>query len=302
VAQLRWSSPSTPKDFGPQAALSYLVNAYNQKPANGTQGVNLMSKLTWKPGEFAASHEVYLGTDADAVANATKASPEYKGSKALGDESLDPGLLDFDTTYYWRVDEVNATNPESPWTGGVSSFWTGDFLVVDDFEAYNDIDPPDPASNRVFDNWIDGFGTTTNGALVGNDLPPYAETTIVNSGAQSMICTYDLTGKIAEATLTLAFPTDWTANGVTKLSLQVRGASGNSADRIFVALGNSVVYHPDPAATQITGWNEWVINLADFAGANLTNVGSITIGIGTKNVPGAGGTGTIYVDDIRLIQ
>jgi len=238
------------------------------------------------------------------VANATKASPEYQGSKALGEESLDPGQLDFDTTYYWRVDEVNNTNPDSPWKGNVWSFWTGDFLVVDDFEAYDDIDPPpgEPGLNRIFDKWIDGYGTLTNGALVGNDLPPYAETTIVKSGAQSMIYTYDLTGKIAEATLTLEFPTDWTAHGVTKLSLQFRGSSANSADQIFVALGNAVVYHPDDAATQDGGWNEWVINLADFAGVNLSNVGSITIGVGTKNVPGVDGTGTMYFDDIRLIQ
>ncbi|MHC4628130.1 MAG: PA14 domain-containing protein [Planctomycetota bacterium] len=183
VAELRWSSPSTPKQLIPQAALSFLVHAHGANPANGTVGVKHVSNLTWSPGEFAASHEVYFGTDADAVANATKASPEYKGGKALGDESLDPGMLSWDTTYYWRVDEVNATNPDSPWVGNVWSFNTGDFLVVDDFEAYNDIDPPDPASHRIFDNWIDGFGTTTNGALVGNDLPPYAEQTVVHGGA-----------------------------------------------------------------------------------------------------------------------
>ncbi|UCE50699.1 MAG: hypothetical protein JSW47_11145, partial [Phycisphaerales bacterium] len=302
--RLFWQSPSMPRQVVPQAALSLLVHAYGAYPANGTQGVNLMSKLSWSPGEFAASHEVYVGTDADAVANATKASPEYKGSKALGDEVLDLGLLDFDTTYYWRVDEVNNTNPDSPWKGSVWSFWTGDFLVVDDFEAYDDVDPlPGEAGlNRIFDKWIDGYGTLTNGALVGNDLPPYAETTIVNSGAQSMIYTYDLTGKIAEATLTLEFPTDWTAQGVTKLSLQFRGSSANSGDQIFVALGNSVVYHPDDAATQDTGWNEWVVNLTDFAGVNLANVGSITIGIGTRNVPDFEGTGTMYFDDIRLVK
>ncbi|MHC4628115.1 MAG: PA14 domain-containing protein, partial [Planctomycetota bacterium] len=99
VAQLRWASPSTAKQLIPQAALSFLVHAHSANPANGTEGLNLMSTLTWQPGEAASSHEVYLGTDADAVANATKASPEYKGSKALGEESLDPGLLDFDTTY-----------------------------------------------------------------------------------------------------------------------------------------------------------------------------------------------------------
>ena len=304
VAQLRWSSPRTPKQIVPQAALSLLVHAYSPKPASGTEGLNLMSDLTWSPGDFAGSHEVYLGTDADAVANATKASPEYKGSKTSGEESFDPGQLGFDTTYYWRVDEVNATNPDSPWVGNVWNFWTGDYVVVDDFETYDDVDPlPGEAGlNRIFDKWIDGFGTTTNGALVGNDLPPYAETTIVNSGAQSLVYRYDNNLKTSEATLTLFFPTDWTANGVTKLSLQFRGASANSADRMFVALDNSVVYHPDAAATQLTGWNEWVVDLTEFAGVNLANVGSITIGIGTRNAPAAGDIGTMYFDDIRLIQ
>ena len=302
VAELRWSSPLTPKQLIPQAALSFLVHANSANPANGTVGVKLLSTLGWAPGEAAASHEVYFGTDADAVANATKASPEYKGSKALGDESFDPGKLAWDTSYFWRVDEVNATNPDSPWVGNVWSFGTGAFLVVDDFESYNDIDPPDPASNRIFDKWIDGFGTTTNGALVGNDLPPYAETTIVNSGAQSMIYRYDNNLKTSEATLTLEYPKDWTEEGVTKLSLQVRGGGANSADRVFVALGNAAVYHPDAAATQLTGWNEWVIDLTEFTGVDLTNVGSITIGIGTRNAPAAGDIGTMYFDDIRLIR
>jgi len=259
--------------------------------------------LTWNPGEFAASHEVYFGTDADAVANATKASPEFKATKALGAESYDPGKLAWDTAYYWRVDEINNADPDSPWIGNVWSFATGDFLIVDDFESYNDIDPPNPASNRIFDKWIDGFGTVTNGALIGNDFPPYAEQTVVHGGAQSMIYRYDNAGKTSEATLTLVYPRDWTAEGVTKLSLWVNGDSANAADRIFVAAGGTaVVYHDDASATQLTGWNEWVIDLAAF-GVNLTNVNTITIGIGTKNAPApGGGAGTMYFDDIRLIR
>ncbi|MHC4626818.1 MAG: hypothetical protein ACYTDV_07535, partial [Planctomycetota bacterium] len=83
------------------------------------------------------------------------------------------------------------------------SFTIADFITVDDFESYNDIEPPDPASNRIFDKWIDGFGTTTNGALVGNDMPPYAERTIVHGGEQSLIYSYDNNLKTSEATLTL---------------------------------------------------------------------------------------------------
>ncbi|MHC4228997.1 MAG: hypothetical protein ACYSW0_16335, partial [Planctomycetota bacterium] len=276
--------------------------AANPNPARGAVDASPTPILRWTPGNLAASHEVYFGADADAVKNAGKTSPEHKASKALGEESYDAGRLELEATYYWRIDEVNSTNPGSPWIGNVWSFTTGDFLVVDDFESYNDIDPPDPASNRIFDKWIDGFGTTTNGALVGNDLPPYAEQTIVNSGAQSMPYFYDNNNKTSEATMTLVYPRDWTEEGVTKLSLWFRGASGNSAERMFVALSNAVVYHDDPAATEITRWTEWVIDLSAFAGVDLTNVNSITLGFGTKDSPAAGGTGTMYFDDIRLIR
>jgi hypothetical protein len=305
LAHLRWESPSTPKQLIPAAALSFLVNAHSPSPANGIVGVKLLSDLTWKPGESAASHEVYFGTDADAVAAATKASPEYKGGKALGEESLDPGALAFDTSYFWRVDEVNNTNPDSPWVGNVWTFNTGDFLVVDDFESYDDVDPApgEPGINRIFDKWIDGFGTTTNGALVGNDLPPYAEQAIVNSGSQSMIYRFDNAGKTSEATLTLVWPRDFTQEGVTKLSLWFRGSSANAADRMYVALnGTAVVYHADDAATQTSSWTEWVIDLSAF-GVDLANVNTITIGVGTKGSPAAdGGEGTMYFDDVRLIQ
>jgi len=271
----------------------------NPQPANGAVDVQMNATLSWTAADNATSHELYLGTDADAVKNATTASPEYIGPKSLGAGSHDPGGLGWDSGYAWRVDEVY---PDGTVKGLVWSFATADFISVDDFEAYNDIDPPDPASNRVFDKWIDGFGTTTNGALVGNDMPPYAEQTIVHSGAQSMPYLYGNNLKTSEATLTLVYPRDWTAEGVTKLSLWFRGDSGNAAERMFVALGNAAAYHPDAAATQITGWNEWVIDLTEFAGVDLTNVGSITIGFGTKNSPAAGGSGTMYFDDIRLYR
>jgi hypothetical protein len=220
----------------------------------------------------------------------------------------DPGGLAWDSRYAWRVDEVY---PAETVKGLAWSFTTADFILVDDFESYNDIDPPDAANNRIFDKWIDGFGTTTNGALVGNDLPPYAEQSIVHGGAQSMPYLYDNTNKTSEATLTLvhsagsgqAYPRDWTAEGVTKLSLWFRGASANSAERMFVVLnGTAVVYHDEAAATQIAGWTVWVIDLTDFAGVDLSNVNTVTIGFGTKNNPAVGGAGTMYFDDIRLVR
>jgi len=274
----------------------------NPQPANGAVDVQMTATLSWTAAETAASHELYFGTDTDAVKNATTASPEYIGTRALGSESYDPGGLAWDSSYAWRVDEVY---PAETVKGLVWSFTTADFILVDDFESYNDIDPPDPNSNRIFDIWLDGFGTTTNGALVGNDLPPYAEQTVVHGGAQSLVYRYDNANKTSEATLTLVYPKDWTEEGVTRLSLWFRGASGNSAERMFVALGgNAAVYHDDAAATRITRWTEWIIDLTRFAdqGVNLANVNTITIGFGTKNSPAAGSTGQVYFDDIRLYR
>jgi len=274
--------------------------AGNSQPANGAVDVQILTTLSWTPADTAASSDLYFGVDADAVKNATAASPEHIGNKALGSESHDPGKLALDATYYWRVDAVYAdkTVKGLPW-----SFTSAAFIGVDDFETYNDVDPPDPNSNIIFNSWIDGFGTTTNGALVGNDLPPYAGQTVVNGGAQSMPCFYDNNLKTSEATLTLVYPKDWTQEGVTRLSVWFRGDTANAAERMFIALnGTAVVYNDDASATQINRWTEWSVDLTRFAdqGVNLANVNTITIGFGTKGSPAAGGTGTMFFDDIRL--
>ncbi|MFB0553727.1 MAG: hypothetical protein ACETWQ_10490 [Phycisphaerae bacterium] len=272
-------------------------------PANGAVDVKQTQIITFSPSVFAASHELYFGTDKDAVKNADTGSPEYKGSRNLGDESYDPGMLEWDTTYYWRVDAVNDASPDSPWTGILWSFTTANFLVVDDFESYNDIDPPDPESNRIFEAWLDGYEIPTNGALVGNELPPYAEQRIVHSGFQSMPYFYDNSVGYSEATLTLTYPRDWTENGVNKLTIWFRGNSDNAAETLYIALnGSAVVNHENSNAAQTGGWTEWSIPLQAFAdqGVNLANVNTISLGFGDKNNPQAGGSGTMYFDDIRL--
>ncbi len=272
-------------------------------PSNGAVDVKQTPILTWSPSVFAASHQLYFGIDKDAVKNADTGSPEYKGTKALGAQSYELGKLEWNSTYYWRIDEVNNTNPDSPWAGILWSFTTANFLIVDDFESYNDIDPPDPGSNRIFEAWLDGYDIPTNGALVGNDLPPYAEQSIVHSGIQSMPYIYDNSVGNSEATHTLTYPRDWTENGVNKLTIWFRGDSANAAETLYVALnGSAVVNHDNPNAAQVDEWTQWNINLQAFAdqGVNLTNVNTIAIGLGNKKNPVAGGSGTMYIDDIRL--
>ncbi len=257
---------------------------------------------------FALCHEVYFGEDEDTVKNATIGSPEYKGSRQLGSESYDPGKLELDTTYYWRIDEVNEADPNNPWKGKVWSFTTANFLIVDDFESYNSVSSPHPWSNVIFDAWIDGYDDPTNGSLVGYDNPRsnYCEQTIVHGGNQSMPLFYDNSVlKYSEVEKTLTYPRDWTENGVNTLTIWFRGISANAAETLYVALnGSAVVAHDNPNAAQVEEWTEWTIDPQVFAdqGVNLANVNTIALGLGNKNNPQAGGSGTMYFDDIRLYR
>lgn len=273
-------------------------------PANGAMDVSHTSILTWVPGVFADTYEIYFGTDKDAIKNADTSSPEYKGSGNLGSESYDPGQLEWNTTYYWRIVEVNDTNADSPWIGPLWSFTTGNFLVVDDFESYNDLNPTDPNSNRIFLAWIDGFGDSTNGSLVGYDDPPFTEQTIVHSGSQSMPFAYDNSAGISEATLTLTDVRDWTVHGVNRLTIwYIRGSTGNDVETMYVVLNDTAVVNNDnPNASAATNWSQWNIDLQTFTdqGLDLANVSTITLGFGNRNNPVAGGTGLVIFDDIRL--
>jgi hypothetical protein len=262
------------------------------EPAKGAVDVTQTPVLTWVPGVFADTHEVYFGTDA--------ASLELKGSGNLGLESFEPGQLEWNTTYYWRIDEANNANADSPWTGPLWSFTTANFLIIDDMESYNDLDPADPASKRIFNVWIDGFDNPAiNGSVVGHANPPFAEQTIVHGGNQSMPFAYDNTVGKSEATLTLTSNRDWTVNGVNRLTIWYRGSSSNAAETMYVVLnGTAGVDNDNPNAAQAASWTEWNIDLQAFAdqGVNLTNVTSITIGLRSVT----GGTGMLYFDDIRL--
>jgi len=90
--------------------------ASNPSPANGAAGVALDVNLSWTAGIYAVSHDVYFGTDS------TPDSTEFQGNQTA--TTFDPGTLTTSTTYYWRIDEVNSTNPASPWIGQVWSFTT----------------------------------------------------------------------------------------------------------------------------------------------------------------------------------
>jgi len=244
-------------------------------PSNGATGVKMTPTLSWNPGDSATSHDVYFGIDKGAVRNATTASPEYKGNKALGSESYDPGKLDWYATYYWRVDAVYDSDPDNP---------------------------------------VKGTGNGTGSAVGDETTPSFTEETIVHGGAQSMPMLYDNNkqdyAKYSEVEMTLSATRDWTDEGVGELSLWFHGDPANAPEPMYVAVSNStgtpaVVVHDDPTAATIDTWTEWVIPLKAFAdqGVNLTDVDRIAIGLGTQgNLTTPGGSGKMYIDDIRLCR
>ncbi|UCD52327.1 MAG: hypothetical protein JSW27_06755, partial [Phycisphaerales bacterium] len=82
-------------------------------------------------------------------------------------------------------------------------------------------------------------------------------------------------------------------------------ATGNAVEPLYVAVEDTngraaVVTHPNPAAVAISGWQEWLIPLAEFGGVNLGSVGTMYIGVGDRDNPSAGGEGLIFIDDIGL--
>jgi len=278
----------------------------NPQPANGAADVTMATILSWTPADNAASHEVYIGLDKDTVRSADTASFEYKGSKTLGSESYDAGLLDADTTYYWRVDAVYNGNRVK---GPIWSFTVGDYLLVEGFESYTD---DDAAGEAIWQTWIDGFGVSDNGAQVGYLLPPYAEQTIIHGGSQSMPLMYvnDAGVTNSQAAKTLTASRDWTQASVAELSLWFRGGSDNADEPLYVAISNNtgspaVVAQDDPSAATDRSWTQWRIPLQAFAdrGINLSDVDQIAVGLGTKSgMAAAGGVGTVYIDDIRLYR
>ncbi|HSW02309.1 MAG TPA: LamG-like jellyroll fold domain-containing protein [Sedimentisphaerales bacterium] len=266
------------------------VTAREPKPASGATGVYPQVTLNWRAGRQAASHEVLLSTDEQAVLDgtapaATVAKPQYETSVHLGQ------------SYFWKVVEVNNAETPSAWESDVWTFTTADFLVVEDFESYKD---DMEAGQAIFQTWIDGFDTpSTNGSIVGYSQAPFAERTIVNGGAQSMPLAYDNSkGAVySEAKRTFESAQDWSKHGVKTLVVHFRGDATNTATTLYVKINDTkVLYNAGAPATALPVWKPWNIDLAS-TGANLKSVKSLTIGVGNG---ASGGTGTIYVDDIRL--
>jgi hypothetical protein len=270
------------------------VRARMPQPNDGATDVAIDVTLGWRPGREAAEHVVNISTEEQAVRDG------IIHDVTVLQESYGPLFLNLGKTYYWLIDEVNNLKTPSVWQGDTWSFTTSEYLVVEDFESYNDIPAEEEDSNLVYMTWKDGYNNpSANGSIIGyfEEGQPSMETIIVHGGYQSVPVTYDNTSaslsEVTANTNDLAIGSDWTKGAPAKLSLWFYGDPGNPAtDRLYVKVNSvKVIYDGSLAQAQ---WQEFSIDLTSLD-INLSNVTTVSIGI-----DGAGAKGMLLLDDIRL--
>jgi hypothetical protein len=141
--------------------------AVGPMPEDGALHEATWANIAWSAGDYAVSHDVYFGDNFDAVNEGVEDT--FIGNQT--DTFLVVGFPGFPvpdglvpgTTYYWRIDEVNEAEPNSPWKGPVWSF------MIPPKTAYFP-DPADEAEGVSIDpqlSWTPGYGAKLHTVYFG---------------------------------------------------------------------------------------------------------------------------------------
>ncbi|UCD49901.1 MAG: hypothetical protein JSW27_20520, partial [Phycisphaerales bacterium] len=105
--------------------------ASEPSPENESIDIPREAVLSWTAGEFAATHDVYLGNSFDDVNNASRTDAMgVLVSQGQAATTYDTGRLEFGQMYYWRIDEVNAAPDNTIFKGEVWSFTVEPFAYA----------------------------------------------------------------------------------------------------------------------------------------------------------------------------
>jgi hypothetical protein len=103
-------------------------------PKDGAYHGNSWVTLSWQPGIFAFSHDIYFGDNFDDVNEG--AARTFQGNQTAASFTIGlpggpyPDGFVLDTTYYWRVDEIEANG-----TVHKGDVWSFTVSMVEDFET-----------------------------------------------------------------------------------------------------------------------------------------------------------------------
>jgi hypothetical protein len=275
--------------FDDVASVSDGPSAVAPSPAPGARGVSLMPTLSWIEAAFATGRQVWVGKAGEEM---VMVEPAPDGMNYA------PGLLEANTTYQWRVDQVGVDGVAA---GHTWAFTTGEAILVDDFESYANTD-------EIAAAWPHNIPPSTSGQPF-----PYVflETGKVRQGTKAMRFEYQnqYDPFLTEATLTFETPQDWTLLASPCLTMDCRGEDDNVEQPLFVRLedaaGNqATVAHPFDYAVQSEPWRVWgPIPLTEFEGVDVSAMAKLTIGLGDGAAPSGQqdeDRDMIYIDAIRV--
>jgi hypothetical protein len=158
AAYLRWSGPGIAKEIIPQGALQFVTWAIAPEPANGAEGLGDTPELSWVAGVGAVSHDIYLSSSQAKVA----AGDVSVRVSQQAETSYVPAALNWNTTYYWRVDEVAEDGSIVP--GDVWSFKVADYIpVIDKAVTVTYDNTEDPFITELAQEYAAGQNWTKNG-------------------------------------------------------------------------------------------------------------------------------------------
>jgi len=180
----------------------------------------------------------------------------------------------------WRA-TTNGTSANSQTTGLVAPYWVRITRTGNAFKA---------------ERSADGKTWTQQGA---DQTVQMATTVYIGLAATSHDAMLTTTAEISNVSTTGTITGPWQglaigmtmrANDPAPLYLTVEDKAGKK----------KTVVSANASATAMSTWTEWRIPLSDLssAGINLTAIKKITVGVGDRASPKAGGAGMLYIDDI----
>ena len=305
------------------------LQASNPTPENGATNTPLEVTLSWTAGQDAAEHIVYMGSNWDDVNDAVGGVPQ-------ADTTMGPLSVEYGTTTYWRVDELQADGAVTK--GKVWFFAPPVNVVIEDVEGYDDTEP-----NRIWTVWKDGYNVPENGSELGYaawaatgdpNHESHVETIIAVDNQSTPFFYSNDTAAFSEVSASLVdlnAEQNWSAGGLKVMSLMYHADASNEVpdlapDPLYVTLSDGVnppvtLVNSDPNATVGQGWNTWHIILDEvFVTANtarieelddvmsvvptgaldLTRVTEIAIGVGVPGGVPSGNKGLMFLDNIIL--
>jgi hypothetical protein len=256
---------------------SSLAKPNTPSPASGAT-VYTITDLTWLPGSPTHTWDLYLGTDANNLSLVASGltTPEYKMA-----------CLDFQKKYYWKVNEFNGSSTIS---GDVWNFTTYDYTKLFWFEYANQAA-------------LDSEWTPANSQIAVSTNPA--------RGAASLAMTYNNTASpyISRAVTTaVPYNGNFACTSGVALSVWVYGNPANGNDPVYASISDgtntATTVCTISGITQAASWTIWNIDVREFTANNpnvdMTKITSVTLGVGNPISPAAGGSGTVYFDNVNL--